>query len=145
MKVSLTPLPWPLPELLGGILIGGASGLLLWLNGRIAGISGILGGLFESHRASCGWRIGFLGGLFLGGLWMADLRPEAFSMEDLDESPVRLGIGLMLMGLGVGLANGCTSGHGICGLARKSWRSLVATLLFMSVAMLTATLAHLTQ
>lgn len=143
MNFAVVSLPWPLPEILGGMLIGIASALLLWLNGRIAGISGILGGLFEPHKASRGWRIAFLSGLLLGGVWMRDLRPWAFSMQPVDKSQVVIGIGVLLMGLGVGLANGCTSGHGICGLARKSWRSLIATILFMMAAMITATLADL--
>lgn len=127
-----------LPELLGGMLIGFASAALLLFNGRIAGISGILGGLFDRSTSTKGWRMAFLAGLLLGGYGLGQIEPQVFSMDSPHSRDVQA-MALFLVGMGVGLANGCTSGHGICGLARRSGRSLVATLIFMITALATAT------
>lgn len=126
----------PYPALAGGALIGVAAVLLLWLNGRIAGISGIAGGLWFSAPADRLWRILFIVGLVAGcGAWML------LSGEPV---PRRTGFPVWalllaggLVGYGTSLAGGCTSGHGVCGLARLSWRSLVATTTFLAVAMAT--------
>jgi hypothetical protein len=126
----------PLPALLGGALIGlGASVLWLW-NGRVAGISGVTGNLLLPGTRDRGWRISFLLGLLLAGAALRVLRPESFSMGPLAPIPLALVAGL-LVGFGTRLGNGCTSGHGICGLSRLSARSLVATLTFMLTAALT--------
>ena len=125
-----------LAEVLGGVLIGTSVALLMLLNGRIAGISGILGGLlFDRHAGEWIWRALFLSGLMLGAalLWVV-LPPVAVTAEL--NWPVVMAAGL-LVGFGTRLGNGCTSGHGICGLARFSLRSLVATLTFMSFGFLT--------
>ncbi|MTW13540.1 YeeE/YedE family protein [Pseudoduganella eburnea] len=119
--------PWP--ALAGGLLIGLAATLFLFLNGRIAGISGILGGLLAPARGDIGWRLAFLGGLVAApmvyGLWFA--LPAA----QVDAgTPTLLAAGL-LVGLGTRYGSGCTSGHGVCGLSRLSPRSLAATLAFM--------------
>ncbi|NVD35197.1 YeeE/YedE family protein [Marinobacter lutaoensis] len=125
--------PWS--ALAGGILIGLAAASFLLLNGRIAGISGILGGLLSPSRGDIAWRIAFLVGLIgapavwrLGGEWPA-IRIEA-------GYPALIIAGL-LVGLGTRYASGCTSGHGVCGLSRLSPRSLVATLSFMAAGFIT--------
>ena len=119
-----------LPSLLGGILIGIASSLLLLFNGRIAGVSGIAGGLLLPQRGEVGWRAAFIGGLVGGGLLLRAFFPQTLG------APVVTGVGLtvlagLLVGFGTRLGNGCTSGHGVCGLSRGSLRSLVATGTFM--------------
>ncbi|MBN8231273.1 YeeE/YedE family protein [Corallococcus macrosporus] len=130
-----------LPPLLGGILIGLASSLLLLFNGRIAGISGIAGGLLLPPRGELAWRAAFVGGLVGGGLLLRALFPQVFG------APVVTGAGLtvlagLLVGFGTRLGNGCTSGHGVCGLARGSLRSFVATGTFMVTGALTVFLVH---
>ena len=131
----------PFSALLGGLLIGLAASLLLWLNGRIAGISSVLGRLLLWRAGDRVWRALFLLGLLLGaGLWAAlgDTPPPQRSGLPL---PLLLGAGL-LTGYGTALANGCTSGHGVCGLARFSLRSLVATVTFLGVAIVTTWVAR---
>ena len=126
----------PYTALLGGLLIGLAASLLLWLNGRIAGISSVLGRLLLWRTGDRAWRALFLLGLLLGaGAWAAlgATPPAPRSGVPL---PLLLAAGL-LTGYGTALANGCTSGHGVCGLARWSLRSLVATVTFLGVAIVT--------
>ena len=121
-------------ELTGGVLIGMAAALLLWLNGRIAGISGIVNGAVDGPAPERGWRMAFLAGLMGAGaltLWMTGAAngwpaPTATTI-----------IAGFLVGFGTRLGNGCTSGHGVCGLGRLSPRSLVAVVTFVLVAMLT--------
>ena len=129
--------PWP--ALLGGILIGLAAALLYLGVGRIAGVSGIFGKLVCDQAAGSGWRFAFLTGLILSApLWNAlgSGAPPAFRLH-LD-NPLAWAI-FCVAGLAVGfgsrMANGCTSGHGICGLARFSRRSLLAVLTFMTAGM----------
>ncbi len=129
----------PVSALLGGGLLGLASALLLLANGRIAGISGIAGGLVDVHGdggTERGWRVSFLFGLALGGLGAFLVHPAAFGGA-LPRSAGALAIAGLLVGLGTRLAGGCTSGHGICGLSRGSARSLAATATFMLTAGLT--------
>lgn len=120
----------PMASLAGGLMIGVASALFILLNGRIAGISGIVGGLLRPVRGEVPWRIAFIAGMFLApaayGLFAA--LPEAQVDADF---PVLVIAGL-LVGIGTRYGNGCTSGHGVCGLARLSPRSLVATAVFMA-------------
>ncbi len=120
----------PVSSLLGGGLIGLAAALLLLFNGRVAGVSGILGGLIERRPAEWGERIAFIAGLVFGPLLFALLfhRPAIA----IDASAVTLLAGGLLVGYGTRLGGGCTSGHGVCGIARLSPRSLAATLLFMA-------------
>ena len=126
----------PLSATLGGLLIGSAAAGLLWANGRIAGISGILGqALWPSRGEDRGWRIAFLVGLPLGAL-LASLLGVRLVPEISADTPTLILAGL-LVGFGTRLGNGCTSGHGVCGLARGTKRSLAATLTFMGVAGLT--------
>jgi len=114
--------------LAGGALIGAGSATLLLLNGRIAGVSGILGNLVRGVSGDQGWRIAFIAGLSLPA-WFCGvhvtLLPRDWSLSI---------IAGLLVGIGTQLGSGCTSGHGVCGLANLSLRSLVATLTFMSAA-----------
>ena len=124
----------PFSGLVGGIMIGSAVALMLWLNGRISGISGIAGGLVE-RRAGAGWRLSFIGGLILGPLAYALLAgPVSVTMQA--SLPV-LAIAGLLVGFGTRLGSGCTSGHGLCGVARFSRRSITATAVFFGVGALT--------
>lgn len=130
--------PWP--ALAGGVLIGVAASMLLLFNGRIAGISGILGGLLRSPDSDWGWRLAFIAGLVVApGCYrlFAELPLVTVSAE----TPVLIIAGL-LVGLGTRYGSGCTSGHGICGLARLSRRSLIATLTFMSAGFATVYVAR---
>ena len=128
--------------LAGGGLIGAAAVLLMALEGRIAGISGIVGGLLPPTPASDkGWRIAFLVGLIAGPVLVA----LALGIPAVGAPMVGIGGALLagaLVGLGTGLGSGCTSGHGVCGLARLSPRSLAATLTFMATAALTVLLVR---
>jgi uncharacterized membrane protein YedE/YeeE len=118
--------------LLGGALIGSAAALLLAVHGRIAGISGILGGLITSReRSERSWRLAFLVGLITGPA-LYRLFYGALPLQLETDVPTLLAAGL-LVGFGTRLGSGCTSGHGVCGLARLSPRSLVATITFMSL------------
>lgn len=121
--------------LLGGVLIGVSATLLLLLNGRIAGISGIVNGVMS--RPSAGewaWRAAFLVGLLgAGGIAIRLMHADTPSPAGI----ATLIVGGLLVGFGTSLGNGCTSGHGVCGLGRLSMRSLVAVLTFMLVAMVT--------
>lgn len=133
----------PLASTFGGVLIGAASALLLVANGRIAGISGIVGGLVDRHaRGDRPWRLSFLAGLLVGGLVLAWRWPSAFETSTASW-PVLVAAGL-LVGLGSRVGSGCTSGHGICGMSRLSARSIVATVTFMATGMATvAVVRHL--
>jgi uncharacterized membrane protein YedE/YeeE len=124
------------PALGGGILIG-ASALMLYLfNGRIAGISGITGSVFGSQGHEFRWRALFVAGLVIGGLVLTMVRGAPPSLTFESSTLVTVIAGL-LVGYGTRLGSGCTSGHGVCGLARLSKRSLVSLLIFMGVAILT--------
>ena len=125
----------PLTSLLGGVLIGVAAAVLLLGNGRIAGISGILGGLWSADRSDRLWRVAFVAGMLISptvyGLFA--ILPEAV----IDASIPTLIVSGLLVGLGTRYASGCTSGHGVCGLSRGSIRSLTATIAFMGAGFLT--------
>ncbi len=122
-----------LPALAGGILIGISATLLLWLNGRIAGISGILNGAMESVEGDRRWRWLFLLGLLAGGGAYIHWARVGYYAVDAHAPWLMIAAGL-LVGAGTRLGSGCTSGHGVCGLGRLSLRSLVATLIFMATA-----------
>ncbi len=126
----------PASGFLGGLLIGVAAALLLLLNGRISGISGIVGGLLVPKSSDAGWRLVFVVGLLLGafGYMLATGDTPDVSMQA--SVPVLVAAGL-LVGFGTRLGSGCTSGHGLCGIARLSKRSIVASVVFFGVAMLT--------
>lgn len=133
--------PNTLGGLIGGALIGLAAVLLLALNGRIAGISGILGGLITSTgRGDRFWRCAFIFGLLAGaGLYAFTCGGLPLKLQA--SGPTLLVAGL-LVGVGTRLGSGCTSGHGVCGLARRSPRSLLATMIFMVAAALTVFLTR---
>jgi len=125
-----------LPALLGGALIGLAATLLLWLNGRLSGISGILWRLFFAQQGDTLWRVLFLAGVVGGAALYYALFDEAPAARET--FPVwLLVVAGFLVGYGTSLGNGCTSGHGVCGLGRLSLRSLVATVIFLLTAIIT--------
>ncbi len=126
----------PVSALAGGALIGTSAALFLLLNGRIAGISGILGGLLAPPSRETGWRIAFLAGLILAPLAYAGMGGGLPPVTMEASFPLLVVAGL-LVGFGARLGAGCTSGHGVCGIGRGSPRSLVATGTFMTVAILT--------
>lgn len=125
----------PMMSFAGGVLIGLAAAMLILANGRVAGISGIVGGLFSPRRADVGWRVAFIAGLFCAPLIAMSLGVVAAPRIDAGFGTL-LTAGL-LVGVGTSYGSGCTSGHGVCGLSRLSPRSLVATLAFMAAGMLT--------
>lgn len=130
--------PWT--ALAGGLLIGSAALLLFVLGGRIAGISGIVAGIGSQPDKS--WRMAFVAGLVAVPLVLFGLDvANAASLQHY--SPWRLLVAGLLVGIGTRLSNGCTSGHGICGLGRLSPRSVVATLIFMAAGIATVTLSGL--
>jgi uncharacterized membrane protein YedE/YeeE len=130
----------PLASLGGGLLIGLGAAVLLLANGRIAGISGIAGGLLRPARGDIGWRLAFLLGLLAAPLiWLA---MRAMPPAQIDDTPALLALSGLLVGLGTRFGNGCTSGHGVCGIARLSPRSLVATACFMLAGFLTVYLVR---
>ncbi|MCK7548480.1 YeeE/YedE family protein [Marinobacter koreensis] len=125
--------PWS--ALIGGILIGLAAASFLLLNGRIAGISGILGGLLTPLRGDIAWRAAFILGLIgAPAVWFLFADLPAINIEANVPSLIIAGL---LVGVGTRYGSGCTSGHGVCGLSRLSARSLVATLCFMSSGFVT--------
>jgi uncharacterized membrane protein YedE/YeeE len=128
----------PYSALIGGALIGLSAAILLLFKGRIAGVSGIAGGIILPEKGDIPWRILFLLGLVLGGL-LYQFFGISPSVENIEPVTGKLGLiaAGLLVGVGSALGTGCTSGHGICGLARRSLRSLVATLTFMLMAMIT--------
>jgi uncharacterized protein len=131
----------PVSGLIGGLLIGLATALMMLFNGQIAGISGIVGGLLARKASEVGWRAVFVVGLLLGAF--------AYTLATGGEMPVSIQVSLpvivvagLLVGFGTRLGSGCTSGHGLCGLARFSRRSVVATAVFFGVAILTVFLSR---
>lgn len=121
--------------LLGGVLIGLAVSLMLLFNGRVTGISGIIGSGLTTQKQEGSWRWAFILGLILSGGVIYQLKPELF----VDQSDTGLGsavIAGLLVGFGTLMGSGCTSGHGVCGLSRLSLRSLAATVIFMLAGIL---------
>ena len=132
----------PGSALIGGMLIGLAAAMFALLNGRVAGISGVLGGLLKPTRGDIGWRVAFVAGL-VGASLVYGLFATLPAMQ-IDASYGALVIAGLLVGVGTRYGSGCTSGHGVCGLSRLSLRSLVATLAFMSAGFVTVfVLRHL--
>ncbi|EIO4561276.1 YeeE/YedE family protein [Vibrio parahaemolyticus] len=130
----LNVIPWE--SLFGGILLGISATILLLVNGKIAGISGIMNGIMSPKKGDYSWRLLFAVGMIAGGLISVLMLGVAVS------STANLSLGMviaagLLVGIGTRLGNGCTSGHGICGMGRLSKRSIVATCVFMAVAGLT--------
>lgn len=137
MQLSQVMLP-----LGGGVLIGLAASALLWTHGKVAGISGLYSGIWDRHVPDRSLRVAFILGLVAAGLAAVAIWPAAFG-----RSPVGLGtvaLAGLLVGLGTKMGNGCTSGHGVCGISRVSPRSLVATLTFIATGAMTVfVLKHL--
>lgn len=125
----------PALSLAGGLIIGLAAAVLILFNGRIAGISGILGGLFSLPSKDMAWRLTFLAGL-IGAPVIAGLLGKPATVDIQASWSVILVAGF-LVGIGTRYASGCTSGHGVCGISRGSIRSLVATVTFMAAGFLT--------
>lgn len=125
--------PWA--SLAGGGVLGLAAALFVLLNGRVLGISGIVGGLLSAERGDRGWRLAFIGGLLLApAVWLALAAPV---VPRIEAGPALLVASGLLVGWGTRRGSGCTSGHGVCGLSRLSLRSLVATLCFMGTGFAT--------
>lgn len=132
----------PVSAIIGGALIGAAAGLLWIVNGRIAGISSIFGSALSRRTDDIRWRLLFLVGLPLGAALGLAFAPRMISdasaaMPELDLGPYGLAVSGLLVGVGSALARGCTSGHGVCGLARLSVRSIVSVIVFMLAAVAT--------
>lgn len=119
----------PVTALLGGLLIGAAAAALLLVNGRILGVSGIVGGLLQPRGAESGWRIAFIAGLLAPPLLLG--LSGAMEAPAFEGGLWTIALAGLLVGLGSRMGSGCTSGHGICGIARLSKRSIVATACFM--------------
>jgi uncharacterized membrane protein YedE/YeeE len=130
-----------LSSLIGGILIGISASILLAANGRIAGISGMVAGLLPPQRGDWTFRVWFIAGLMLAGAVASLIAPQLIG------APTRalgwLALAGVLVGAGTRLSGGCTSGHGVCGISRFAPRSIVATIVFMGVAIVTVTLMRL--
>lgn len=130
--------PWA--ALAGGLLLGLASALFILVNGRILGISGIIGGLLSPRRGDTGWRVSFVLGMLAAPLlYMAVAGPVS---ARIDAGWATVIVAGLLVGAGTRYGSGCTSGHGVCGLSRLSPRSLVATLAFMGAGFLTVFLTR---
>lgn len=130
--------PWA--SLAGGILLGLASALFILVNGRILGISGILGGLLRPVKGDTGWRLAFLAGMLAAPLLYFMVAGP--TTPRIDAGWATIVIAGLLVGVGTRYGSGCTSGHGVCGLSRLSPRSLVATLAFMGAGFVTVYLAR---
>lgn len=126
----------PYRSAIGGLLIGFSAILFLWLNGRVTGISGMMHGLCPPEKPISTWRIAFLFGLAIAGFLYYVIPVIQFPLRTHYPAFLLL-IGGFLVGFGTRMGQGCTSGHGVCGLARLSMRSFIATLLFILSAMIT--------
>jgi hypothetical protein len=131
----------PVSGLIGGLLIGLSTVLLILFNGRIAGISGIVGGVLTRKASEIGWRAVFVVGLLIGAFVYMLATGVALPVNIQASLPVTVIAGL-LVGFGTRLGSGCTSGHGVSGIARFSKRSIVATLVFFITAIITVFLTH---
>lgn len=131
----------PVPALIGGALIGLSASLFLLAHGKVAGISGLYGGILRRSSPDRALRIAFIAGLVVAGVLARLLFPAAFASTWTATLPLALLAGL-LVGFGTQLGNGCTSGHGVCGISRLSVRSLVATGTFMATGIATVWVVH---
>jgi len=126
----------PFASLIGGTLIGLSASAMLLLDGKIAGISGVFAGVLRPAKGDTAWKACFIAGLVAGGFLLRLFLPEAFAFGIVRSWPILVLTGL-LVGFGTRLGNGCTSGHGVCGVSRLSTRSIAATLTFMATGALT--------
>ena len=124
-----------LMPLTGGILIGIAASMMLLFSGRIAGVSGIFGGMLFQQGKERAWRLSFITGLIAGGILLYTINTEYFENSS-GRGLVAVNIAGLLVGIGTRIGGGCTSGHGVCGIGRLSVRSIVATLTFVFAGML---------
>lgn len=124
---------------IGGVFIGVATAIFLIFNGRVTGVSGILNIFLNFSYGERLWRGAFLIGLILGGFMLRQISPNFFANTTM-RSPFVLIVAGLLVGYGTVLGSGCTSGHGVCGISRFSVRSIVATIAFIAVGMITATI-----
>jgi uncharacterized protein len=131
----------PVSAAIGGALIGLSAVLLMLLTGRIAGISGIFGGILELRTGDRDWRIAFIAGLILAP-WLAGAAGYAVPIPQMPASSSVIVAAGLLVGFGTRLGSGCTSGHGICGVARLSVRSITATAIFMAAAIIVVALTR---
>jgi uncharacterized membrane protein YedE/YeeE len=131
----------PISALIGGGLIGLSAALLLLFKGRVAGISGIVGGVLVPEKGDVDWRIVFVVGLILGGFLYQWLGGDVSEIKSVVSQPMLIAAGL-LVGIGTTVGTGCTSGHGICGIARFSGRSMTATVSFMVTGIITVALVR---
>jgi uncharacterized protein len=131
----------PISAAIGGALIGLSAVLLMLFTGRIAGVSGIFGGLLNPQSDDRAWRLAFIAGLVAAPL-AAALAGYAMPMPQMPASYVIIAVAGLLVGFGTRLGSGCTSGHGICGIARLSPRSIMATCVFMIAAIIVVALTH---
>jgi hypothetical protein len=130
-----------LTGLFGGALIGLAAAVMMLLNGRLAGVSGIVGGLLSSDPADRGWRLAFVAGLIAAPL-LAALAGAPLPKPAMTSNLALIAAGGLLVGFGSRMGNGCTSGHGVCGFARLSLRSIAATVIFMGTAFITVAIVR---
>ena len=122
--------------LIGGAIIGLAVSLMLVFNGRVTGISGIVSGVLSPRKNDISWRILFLLGLLTGGVLLRFIQPEAFQNASNNMGLIDYAVAGLLVGFGTLLGNGCTSGHGVCGISRLSVRSIIATIVFITFGVL---------
>ena len=125
--------------LTGGILIGIAASMMLLFSGRIAGISGIFGGMIFQQGKERAWRLSFITGLIAGGILLYTINTEFFENSS-GRGILAVNIAGLLVGIGTRIGGGCTSGHGVCGIGRLSVRSIVATVTFVFAGMITVAL-----
>jgi uncharacterized membrane protein YedE/YeeE len=128
----------PIASTVGGVIMGLAAALMLAGNGRIAGVSGILGGLLEGSEGRS-WRGSFIVGMLVGAAGLLLAAPQSLPGSAVDSLPM-LAVAGLLVGFGTRMGSGCTTGHGICGLSRLSMRSLIATLMFMGTGIATVSI-----
>ena len=131
----------PITSLIGGVLIGLSGGLLLITGGRVAGISGIVGGLLAPFESESPWRLAFVIGLIGASIALFAGAPAAFTAS-AHASPWVLAVAGLLVGIGTRVGSGCTSGHGVCGIGRFSIRSLIATAVFIVAGVLAVAVAR---
>lgn len=130
--------------LIGGALLGAAGVMLMHFNGRIFGVSGIVAGTLAPKKGDTAWRVATVVGLILGGVALTLFYPDAFDRTESRTIGTSIVAGI-LVGLGTRVGNGCTSGHGVCGISRLSKRSLAATVTFLLTGVVTASLVGLSK
>ncbi|NGZ83810.1 YeeE/YedE family protein [Duganella sp. SAP-35] len=130
--------PWP--AFAGGVLIGLAAAILILVNGRIVGISGILGGLLRPNKGDITWRLAFIAGIIMAAVIYSMF--YALPETQVDASWVMLIVAGLLVGIGTRYASGCTSGHGVCGISRRSPRSIATTMIFMAAGFIISGMAN---